>query len=667
MQYKYRLIAKIYIFAFLFSGLFLLSGCGGGGGGGGSPAGSSASAGGAGGYAASARFSADGVKAGIRSSAGSISWPDTGVISISGTVTAGGSPLSGVTVYLYETGVSAAPLSSAVTDSNGRYSGLSYAYSDGSGSSAPSSFYVAADTLPAGSSAAPYTLMNLYVGNSVVNINEFTTAEVGYALNGAGGSIAGRIINAGSINSFDADYDSLTDGSVNNYELYYIADSLAYCIRNENLSGSCYMSSAFSGSGLYYLKGSGEFTLLAARYYTDSSIQTAAYNSYSYYANNGTRAPFRIPSNAAAAGQPVNVMNVYFASYSDANMANDPYVNVYVNGSPTPIPLLLDTGATGIMINQSALTAAGVYIPSTNYGFSGNFGDGGTFSGYVAYANVASSSGLTAQSVPVAVALTDTDMPSNGFFQGDFGMGMSPYYSFGGASSGSGSLFTPSFAAALSSGYNNGFILNFSGINFGYGYNNTTGGSTPAGTLTYGLNTAADNAVPAGSIFYPDQSINSGYYSAYPYIQSEYGGQLYNPAGYEFYSFLDTGSTYIYMGNNALDYSIAGFSTADVDANCFDFVLGGLLVNLSFYNSGGSYISNGFITDPNAANGYNSFCDYDTFYPAAGNAVILDDAISYGNGQGNGQEDLGLPFMFDRIVYWQAKSSNASWGIGIEP
>ncbi len=116
-----------------------------------------------------------------------------------------------------------------------------------------------------------------------------------------------------------------------------------------------------------------------------------------------------------------NVMYIYLDDYADEDSRNIPYVYVYINGGSTPIPLLLDTGATGILINKSALTAAGVDIASTSKTFSVTFGDNSTASGYVNDADVytaSSGGGLEAQNIPIAIATSDNAFPSTGFLQG---------------------------------------------------------------------------------------------------------------------------------------------------------------------------------------------------------------------------------------------------------
>lgn len=369
-----------------------------------------------------------------------------------------------------------------------------------------------------------------------------------------------------------------------------------------------------------------------------------------------------------------NTMDVYLDKFSDMGTVNIPYVYVYINGNTTPIPLLLDTGATGIMINEWALPQ-GVTVTKSGKNFSGSFADNGTYSGYVGYANISTSpgGGLTADNIPVAIATTDTDFPSGSLLQGDFGMGISPYYSFGNIN-GSPTLYTPSFVSGLSdSNYNNGFILNFNTVGFnsdGYSIINSPN-DVPAGTITFGLNTVSDNEILPGSIFYPNAS---GQTEPFPMIASEFGGYAADSEGYGFYSFFDTGSNYIYLGTGAEDYSISGFSQAgDVISSgppqCINILYGGLYVDFDLYDSGGAPVSGAFTTAPN--NPQNSFCDYQDYLNAAkssgSSAVATDNAAFYSGGypQG-GQEDLGLPYIFDKPIYWQVQSQPSGWGVGIE-
>jgi hypothetical protein len=433
------------------------------------------------------------------------------------------------------------------------------------------------------------------------------------------------------------------------------------------------MSAVFSKDGLSYTQGSGEFTLLAAQNWgnaasptsaTSADVRVAAYGSYyGFYKDNGSKAPFRTPSVTAS---PVsNSMNIYMGT----QYFNYPYVNIYINGSSMPIPLELDTAATGIMINASALASAGISLPESDFDFAGGFGSGDTFSGYISYANVSTSGGIVSQDMPIAVATTDTAFPSSGLLQGDFGMGLSPSpnASFG-YNNGGTTIFTPSFADALPVD-DNGYVLNFNIAFNQYGYNNAIESTAPAGTIIYGLNTTSDNAIPAGSYFYPNSDVN-GYPYDFPTIPSEFGGDSFNSAGSQFYSFFDTGSGLIYMGNGALNDSISSFSSSyDVDASCDNFINGGLQVSFSLKGSNDNYIPNNFITDPNSPD--NNFCDYGTFSPVAeGNAIALDNALYYGGipvSMGVGVEDFGLPFMFNQPMYWQAQSPQSSWGVGIEP
>jgi len=367
----------------------------------------------------------------------------------------------------------------------------------------------------------------------------------------------------------------------------------------------------------------------------------------------------------------VNTMNVYLDEYSDESAPNIPYVTIYINNKS--FNLLLDTGATGIMINQSALQTSGVNLPQSNFNFSGQFGDGGTFSGYISYANVstAANGGLTAQNIPIAVATTDTDFPSSGFLQGDFGMGLSPYYSFGYyyTSSGNTAIYTPSIVNYFPSDYNAGFILQpNNNISFTNGYS-VVNDTEPVWTLIYGLNTESNNAVPSSSgwIFYPN---TQGQEQAYPSIQSQFGGQSSDSTGYLFYSLFDTGSNFIYLGTDALDDAVGNNTASTNDVySCSGYsnlVYGGLTVSFSLLNNESNYSEINFITEPyNTSNtSQNEFCDY-TISPATNDAVAYDNTIDY-QGSSQGQEDFGLPFMFNQPMYWQAQSQTTNWGVGIE-
>ncbi len=369
-----------------------------------------------------------------------------------------------------------------------------------------------------------------------------------------------------------------------------------------------------------------------------------------------------------------NVMYIYLDDYADEDAPNIPYVYIYINGDSTPIPLLLDTGATGILINQSALNNAGIDTSSMSEAnsFSVTFGDTSTASGYVNNVSVytaASGSGLGAQNIPIAIATSDNAFPSTGFLQGDFGMGLSPYYSFGQSG---GTVYTPSFPTAVSNNnYNNGFILNFQNITFTNGYDILDNPkNNPVGTITFGLNTESDNAVPAGAEFYPNLSQSGNQYS-FPLIPSEFGSSTSDSNSYEFYSFFDTGSNFIFLGTDALDDAVGGAaSTNDVisSGSCQSLVYGGLNVDFSLLNNSSSHISNNFITEPDNSTD-NSFCDYtavtNVINSSNNNALAFQNAVSYGGSQ-KGQEDLGLPFVYDNIIYWQAQTGSQSWGIGVE-
>jgi hypothetical protein len=79
--------------------------------------------------------------------------------------------------------------------------------------------------------------------------------------------------------------------------------------------------------------------------------------------------------------------------------------------------------------------------------------------------------------------------------------------------------------------------------------------NNPVGTITFGLNTESDNTVPTTSEFYPNLSQSGNQYS-FPLIPSEFGSSTSDSNSYEFYSFFDTGSNFIYFGTDALDDAV---------------------------------------------------------------------------------------------------------------
>ncbi len=375
-----------------------------------------------------------------------------------------------------------------------------------------------------------------------------------------------------------------------------------------------------------------------------------------------------------------NEVPVCFVTAEEDNQLyiNTPYITVYINGKP--FNLLLDTGATGILVNQSALTASGITLTRTGGTFNGSFGDTSTFKGYVASAQVQTLAvnGLTADNVPIAVD-TDTSknssFPPTGFLQGDFGMGLSPYYSFGQSNDssqpGAGITYTPSLVPYLA-GYTNGFVMQFTPNLNQDGYS-----SSGSGMIVYGLNTSEqNNNVSSGYDFFPNDSAQQ---QAYPFIDAEFGGVIddpnYDPNNYyylsqNYLSLFDTGSTFIYMDDDAMENAtgIANIASYEYDQNTTfgtgtAIVNGGLDMSMGLYNQSGNYDQRAsFITSPDDKNLSAPYEFPDTIWNIQSGYLLFGNTI-LDLGNMYGQEDMGLPYFFNNTsMYWQA----SPWGVGIK-
>jgi len=106
--------------------------------------------------------------------------------------------------------------------------------------------------------------------------------------------------------------------------------------------------------------------------------------------------------------------------YAGTDYYNEPIITVYIDGSP--VQLLADTGASGLIVNSSAIS-----IPSsdlTSYSFSGTFADGSTYSGTMASATVCLNPSITNTCVvmPIGVSFSGNAFPTSNEAQGDFGL-----------------------------------------------------------------------------------------------------------------------------------------------------------------------------------------------------------------------------------------------------
>ena len=349
-----------------------------------------------------------------------------------------------------------------------------------------------------------------------------------------------------------------------------------------------------------------------------------------------------------------NQMPVCFANAEDGSFAgsiNEPYVTVFIansSGVLMPFDLLLDTGVTGVLVNRSALQAAGVSVPRTNETFSGAFGDGSTFGGYVSSASVSTLSpgGFTAAGFPIAVnedSIFDA-FPTGDFLEGDFGMGMSGSVTFGGV------YDTPSLVSGLPASYTNGFLLQFqTGINAdGYG---TSGG----GVITFGL----DAANTSGYSFFPAEGAPQSFITLY----ASFGGAI-SASGSRYTAVLDTGTTFMDMDEAAMERA-SGIAVINGSRYEYDggLVNGGLLMGMGLFNGAGYDGSAAFTTSPNAPS-LNYEFPAGIFNYTSGFLLLENTVLDIGPA-GN-QELMGMPYLLDYPLYFAAPSFSKGWGVGIK-
>jgi len=104
--------------------------------------------------------------------------------------------------------------------------------------------------------------------------------------------------------------------------------------------------------------------------------------------------------------------------YPGTDYPNEPIVVVYINGKP--VKTLLDTGSSGILVNQGTVPIS--QTAYTSQTFSVTYGDGTTASGTVAIATVCpTSSTVGCVTMPIAVSSQTSTSEKQGVFGMDCG------------------------------------------------------------------------------------------------------------------------------------------------------------------------------------------------------------------------------------------------------
>ncbi|MFP3256927.1 MAG: retropepsin-like aspartic protease [Candidatus Nanopusillus acidilobi] len=318
--------------------------------------------------------------------------------------------------------------------------------------------------------------------------------------------------------------------------------------------------------------------------------------------------------------------------YAGTDYPNEPIVVVYINGQP--VKMLLDTGASGVLVNQGAVS-----IPQSAYTsqtFSVTYGDGSTASGTVATATVCpTSSTVGCVTMPIAVnsqtSGSNVAFSSTGEDQGDFGMDCG-YNTQGGPNA-----FCYLYYLWQQNPSYSSYSLSFNIPSNTFYY--TPSGTTPIGTITYGSFSASN------LISYP------------PYVLSAnavYGNSLTVPTGF------DTGSAAVFLSRTILQAEIPNFSTSSDENNCglSSGLQGGfnLYYQIPYVNSNSTF-STTFTTEPPS-----NMCSV-----FSNNPLILEGwTIDLGTIDYNEGTTFGLPEMIRHSYIWILGNNGMVQYVGVE-
>jgi len=327
---------------------------------------------------------------------------------------------------------------------------------------------------------------------------------------------------------------------------------------------------------------------------------------------------------------PTNPISMNMNIYPGTDYPNEPIVVVYINGQP--VKMLLDTGASGVLVNQGTFPISQTAFTSQT--FSVTYADGTTASGTVAIATVCpTSSTVGCVTMPVAVnsytSGYNAAFSSTGERQGDFGMDCG--YNTQGGSNAFCYLYylwqqNPSYSS---------YSLSFNMPSNTFYY--TPSVTTPIGTITYGSFTANN------LISYPP---------TFTAANVTYGNSLTIP------TVLDTGAEAIFLSTSVLQAEIPNFSTSSDENVCSQGeVQGGfnLYYQIPYANSN-SMFSTTFTTEPTS-----NMCSV-----FSNNPLILEGwTIDVGT-IGYSLITIGLPEMIRHSYIWILGNNGMVQYVGIE-
>jgi len=312
--------------------------------------------------------------------------------------------------------------------------------------------------------------------------------------------------------------------------------------------------------------------------------------------------------------------------YAGTDYPNEPIVVVYINGHP--VKMLLDTGASGVLVNQGD-----VHLSQTAYTsqtFSVTYAGGRIASGTDAIATVCpTSSTIGCVTMPIAVnsytSGTRADFLPNYEKQGDFGM------KCGNDTQGGPNAFCYLYYLWRENPSYSSYSLSFNIPSNTFYYVPST--TTPIGTITYG-SFSANNLI------------------SYSNLRANvvYGNSLTVPTSF------DTGTNAVVLPPFVLQSEIPNFSSSSDENACGipNRVQGGF--NLYYqipYTNSNSMFSTTFTTEPTS-----NMCSITSYSP-----LILE---GWTRSIERGYVILGLPEMVRHSYVWILGNNGMVQYVGIE-
>jgi len=320
-------------------------------------------------------------------------------------------------------------------------------------------------------------------------------------------------------------------------------------------------------------------------------------------------------------------MNIYSSEY----YTNKPMVVVYINGQP--VKMLLDTGASGILVNQGTFPIS--QTAYTSQTFSVTYGDGSIASGTIAIATVCpTSSTVGCVTMPIAVnsytSGSNAAFPSGAEGPGDFGMDC-------GYNTQAPNAFCYLYYLWLQNPSYSSYSLSFNMPSDSFYY--TPSATTPIGTITYGSFTASN------LISYPPDVLAANVI---------YGNSLTMSTGF------DTGSAANFISRTVLQTEIPNFSVSSDENGCglSSGIQGGF--NLYYqipYTNSSSMFSTTFTTEPPS-----NMCSV-----FSNNPLILEGwTVDLGTIGYNEITTFGLPEMVRHSYIWILGNNGMTQYVGVE-